>query len=99
MPQPQQHQIWAASATYTASSSLQQRILNPLSEVRGGTRILMYTTQVLNLLSQEWNSFLQFLKSHLYFLFLLKPWQESNVLLMCLLLWMVFVIQLRLTKL
>ena len=43
MPEPQQRGIWAVSATYTTARQRQQqhRILNPLSEVRNWTRILL----------------------------------------------------------
>ena len=37
-------------------SSWQHRILNPLSEVRDQTLILMYTSQILNLLNHNGNS-------------------------------------------
>ena len=46
------------SCTNDLYHSLQQcRILNPLSEARDRTRILMETNQVLNLLSHNGNSF------------------------------------------
>ena len=45
MPQPQQHGIRAASATYTTSSQ-QHLILNPLSEARDRTCVLMDATQI-----------------------------------------------------
>ena len=41
-------------------SSLQCQILNPLSEARDGTHILMDTSQVLWLLSHDWNFWLFF---------------------------------------
>ena len=53
MLQPQQYQIRAASATYTA---VQCWILNPLSEARGQTLILMNASQVRNPLSHNGNS-------------------------------------------
>ena len=45
--QPQQHQIWAASATYDWCCSLQQQwILNPLSQARDWICTLMDDSQV-----------------------------------------------------
>ena len=44
------------------TSQLTEWILNPLREAREGTHILMYTSQVLNLLSQDGNSYTQILK-------------------------------------
>ena len=43
-PQPQEHQIRAAFATYTRVA-LQHRILHPLSEARHGTCVLMDASQ------------------------------------------------------
>ena len=42
-PQPQQHRIWAASATYTTARG---RILNPVSEARGWTCNLMVPSRI-----------------------------------------------------
>ena len=44
-PQQQQHQIQATSATYTAAHR-KYKIINPLSEARDGTCILMDTSWV-----------------------------------------------------
>ena len=54
-PTPQPRQIKAVSVTYTRS--LQQCwMLNPLSKARDGTHILMDTSQILNPLSHDRNS-------------------------------------------
>jgi len=44
-PQPQQHRIWAMSATHTTAHGNYQ-ILNPLREARDWTRILTDTSQI-----------------------------------------------------
>ena len=54
-PQPQQHGIPAAISDLR-HSSWHCRILNPLSEARDPTQILMDTSQVLNPLSHNGNS-------------------------------------------
>ena len=41
MPEPQQHQIQVASATYTTAHSWHLQILNPLREARDRTRNFM----------------------------------------------------------
>ena len=51
-PQPQQCQIRVTSATYNTSSR-QCRILNPLSEARDGTHILVDPSRVQRVLSHE----------------------------------------------
>ena len=56
MPQPQQCQIRAASKDYAAARGNAGQILNPLSEARDQTRILMDTSWVLNPLSYSGNS-------------------------------------------
>ena len=43
-----QLQIWATSATYVCCSLQQRQILDPLSEVKDQTRILLDTSGVLN---------------------------------------------------
>ena len=55
MPQPQQQWIWATSWTYCDNLE-QQWIFSPLSEARNWTRILMDTSQILNLLSHNRSS-------------------------------------------
>ena len=79
-PRPQQHRIQTTSATYTVAiatwdpsctcnlhHSLQQcQILNPLSEARDRTLILMDTSQVRNLLHHNGNSLQFLLLSHMY---------------------------------
>ena len=45
-PQPQPRQIRAATATYIHHSSRQHQILNPLSQARDRTCILMDTSRV-----------------------------------------------------
>ena len=55
IPQPQQRRIWATS-TNLGHSSRQCQILNPLSEARDGTQILMDTSLVCNQLSHDSNS-------------------------------------------
>ena len=55
MPQPQQCRIWASSAAYTTAHS-NVWILNPLSQARDQTPILMDTSGVCNLLGHNGNS-------------------------------------------
>ena len=59
MPQPQQCQIRAASATYTIVHG-NARSFNPLSEAKDWTCILMDTNWVLNLLCRNCNSHIPF---------------------------------------
>ena len=55
MPQPQQCQIEATSATYAAACG-NPRSFNPLIEARDQTCIFMDTSWILNPLSRNWNS-------------------------------------------
>ena len=54
-PQPQPPEIQATFATY-ASPGNKYWILNPLSQARDQTHVLMDTSRVLNLLSHNGNS-------------------------------------------
>ena len=55
IPQPQQRQKRATSVTYTCNL-WQHWVLNPMSEARAQTHILMDTSRVLNQLSHNGNS-------------------------------------------
>ena len=71
-PTPQQCGIRAASAAYTTYSSWQHWILNPLSEARGQTRILMDNSWIGSLLSHNGNPHIPVLN---YFVFAIFLWR------------------------
>ena len=77
--QPQQLGIQASSATYTTAHG-KHRILNPQSEARNRTCILMDTSRIINPLSHNedsliFNFYLDYFFYFLFFCFLgLHPW-------------------------
>ena len=73
MPQPQQHQNWAASATYTMGS-WQHWILNPMSEVRDQTHILMGSLQLSHIRNSPMFIFFLLFLSFCFFFFFFGGW-------------------------